>query len=205
MSRLHMIAGERFGRLVLLSKITKIKPYSYDWLCQCDCGKKTTVKQVNLRTGNTSSCGCLRIEQLRKVILIHGKTKMQIFKIWSNMIQRCTNPNSTGWKNYGGRGIKVCAMWYSFINFYRDMGDPPLGLTLERKNNNGDYNPENCIWASIKKQSLNKRNNRLITFNGITQSLIQWSEQTQIPYWTLHVRFRRNWSIEKALTQKVRQ
>ena len=205
MARLHMLPGDRFGRLVLLSKIVTRNPYSYKWYCQCDCGEHVIVVQVNLRTGNTSSCGCLRLERLHQALASHEKSGSLIYKTWNNMIQRCTNPHNSSWMNYGGRGISICHRWLSFTNFYHDMGEPPDEYTLERKNNNGNYSPENCKWASRKEQSVNKRNNRMITFNDTTQSLIQWSEQINIPYWTLHARIRRHWSIKRALTQKVRR
>jgi hypothetical protein len=118
------------------------------------------------------------------------------------MLQRCTNPKNPRWSRYGGRGICVCAEWLdSFERFQADMGERPEGHSIERVDRNGPYSKENCIWASVKAQARNRDNNRPLTFRGKTQTLAQWAEELRIPYFTIHARLRRGWSIERALSE----
>ena len=117
--------------------------------CSCDCGGSKDVTRNDLIRGHVKSCGCRRP--------VHGMTGTRVHKIWRRMMERCYNPNKQGYHNYGGRGIKVCDRWHYFSNFYEDMGDPPEGLTLDRENNDDDYKPENCRWATWKQQRLNTR------------------------------------------------
>jgi hypothetical protein len=121
------------------------------------------------------------------------------------MLQRCLNPNNPNWSNYGGRGITVCEEWQnSFETFCLDIGKRPPGNSLERIDNDGSYCKENCVWAKATRQARNKRNNRLLSFNGKTQSLAEWSEELAIPYFTLHARLRRGWSVEQTLSTEVK-
>ncbi len=125
----------------------------------------------------------------------------RVYKIWEAMKRRCQNINSTAYKDYGGRGIYVCERWQDFQGFYRDMGEPPTQKhTLERIDNNGSYTPENCRWATAQEQSLNKRNNILITMDGRTMSLSQWARYLGIKRQTLRARLNRGWSHEKTLS-----
>jgi hypothetical protein len=124
------------------------------------------------------------------------------YKIWADMHKRCENPNQKTFNYYGGRGIKVCERWNDFRNFYLDMGKCPESFTLDRLDCDGDYEPSNCRWASMKEQSRNRRSNHMITFNGKTQCLTAWAEETGITRGALKQRIKRNWSIEKALTTK---
>ena len=121
------------------------------------------------------------------------------------MKQRCYDPNATRFKNWGGRGIKVCDRWKnSFENFYEDMGEKPKGHSLDRIDNDGDYTPENCQWASTLEQGRNSRKNRLITHDGLTLSLAEWSEKTGLNRTTISERIdSRGWSVEEALTLPV--
>ncbi len=118
------------------------------------------------------------------------------------MRQRCSNRKRPEWVNYGGRGIQVCERWRDFNNFYADMGEPTSSQTLERIDVNGNYSPENCIWATQDVQARNRRNNVVVNYGGKTQTLVDWSVELGIPYWTLHARFRRGWSVERAFNTR---
>jgi hypothetical protein len=150
-----------FGRLWALNPIGKDKQDRTLWSCLCLCGKKTIVNASSLRSGNTSSCGCLQIERIREAKITHGYrikgSHSSTYVSWYGMIQRCTNSNHIQWKNYGGRGIKVCNLWRKFENFLADMGERPEGLTLDRIDNEGNYEPNNCKWSTYKQQANNRR------------------------------------------------
>ena len=157
------LTGFRFGRLTVLSKKKrKNVPFGL-WLCQCSCGKKAIVRRQSLVTGDSQSCGCLRQEKMRKRGLqvgfkpTHGLSSTRGYTIWAGMMNRCHNPNLVGYKYYGARGISVCKEWHNVEVFLRDMGQPPEGMWIERLNNDGNYCPENCKWATPKQQALNKR------------------------------------------------
>lgn len=165
--------------------------------CRCVCGRTKLVDKKNLITGKTTSCGCVR-PSYRKLFL---KYKAE-YKLWANIKSRCTNSNATGFKNYGGRGIRVCERWYySFENFLEDMGQKPFrGATIERIDNNGDYEPSNCRWANKSEQCSNKRNNRILRFNGIDATLTEWSRATGMCRETIARRLDSGWSVDDALT-----
>ena len=130
----------------------------------------------------------------------HGLSGTKAYKVWKSMRDRCLCPTHHAWPRYGGRGIAICPEWDDFMRFYADMGDPPPGLSLERRDNDGPYSAVNCKWATRKAQQNNLRTNVLWTFAGKTQTLQQWSEEFGIKYKTLWDRvFRRGWSVERAL------
>lgn len=130
----------------------------------------------------------------------HGKSNTSVYRRWKAMRRRCLNPATDDYKNYGGRGIKICERWDKFENFYADMGDPPAGMTLERRDTNGDYCPDNCYWASWTDQMNNRRNSIFLTLNGRTQTLPMWSREIHIKQSTLLRRHNKGWSDEKVLT-----
>ena len=129
---------------------------------------------------------------------VRGKTS-RAYRSWIMMIQRCTNPKTKAWIRYGGQGITVCTEWLDFTNFYRDMGDCPEGMSIDRIDNTKGYLPGNCRWATRTEQSRNQSSNRLITFKGETKHLVDWSKNYGINIATLHNRLERGWDIEKAL------
>ena len=147
--------GDRFERLVIIQAyIEKRRRCSWYHLVQCDCGTQKIVDGCDLSTGHIKSCGCLS-KEIRKT---HNMSNDPEYKVWASMIQRCSNPNSRSAKNYLERGIKVCERWHSFENFFEDMGKrPEPKYTLERVDNDGDYQPDNCMWADRSAQSINQR------------------------------------------------
>jgi len=145
MPKFEDITGQRFGRLVVTG-CNSSKRGGGTWICLCDCGRNKIVDANSLKSGHTQSCGCLR----------HGLCFTPTWWSWVGMTARCRNQNR---KAYGGRGISVCDRWLKFENFLSDMGERPLGHTIDRINNDGDYEPGNCRWATAKQQSENKRKN----------------------------------------------
>jgi len=171
------LTGVRFKRWTVVEFSHKVGFKKY-WKCLCDCGNTANVRVDTLLNGGSMSCGCLIPDMAVKTHTKHGLSKREIqpseYGIWQAMIQRCTNPNTKGYKNYGGRGVRVCDRWlgrYGFENFIEDMGyRPSKGYSIDRYPNNktGNYEPSNCRWGTSAQQSRGKRNNRNITYNGET-------------------------------------
>ncbi len=176
--------------------------------CRCDCGKITVVNKESLTRGISKSCGCLAVYSIQQRCTTHGHTvghtTSRSYRAWQNMKRRCLKTTYKDYPDYGGRGIKVCDRWLKFENFYADMSERPEGLTLDREDNDGDYTPENCKWATPKEQANNRRTNRLITFRGRVQTMAQWADELMLSQATLYNRLSRGWSIEQALTTPVR-
>lgn len=163
------ITGKRFGRLVVQA-FSEVRKGGSFWVCSCDCGNTKVVKTSDLCSGNTPSCGCIR----RKHGCSHNGSRA--YRCWVNMRERCRNKTCHAFKDYGGRGIRVCDQWNeSFESFLSDMGEPPIGLELDRINNDGDYEPSNCRWATVRQQSNNRRGNVLLTAFGETKTISEWS------------------------------
>lgn len=153
MSKLIDLVGVKFSRLTVISRGVSSTRGDARWDCRCECGNTKLVAGNHLRNKAIVSCGCYR-EDAKKT---HGRHRSATYTAWGNMVQRCSNPNNGGYKDYGGRGIAVCDRWYSFENFYSDMGDAEYSLTLERVDNDLGYCKDNCKWATPTEQALNKR------------------------------------------------
>lgn len=206
------LTGQKFGRLTVIERAGNTKHGAAKWRCVCECGKETIVIGEELRKGNTRSCGCLakkstsdRMKCSVPKNRTHGKAGTPVYKEWSQMKRRCSNPEDKSYTNYGGRGIIVCDRWRdSFEAFYEDVSKLPhfgeKGYSLNRVDNDGNYEPNNVEWATNKKQANNRRSNHLIAYNGKTQTIAQWADEYNLPYKKLWKRLNTfHWDIAIAL------
>ncbi len=185
------LTGERFGRLLVLHKNGYNKHHQLYWMCECECGTSKNVLGCVLSRGECNSCGCLHKEVIAKINYSHGMTRTPIYAIWRSMLQRCYDKNSHAYNRYGGRGINVCDEWQTFEGFYKDMGDKPKGMSLERLDNNADYSPKNVVWATNKEQSNNRRSNVKYQYGDEYLTLAQWSDKGHVSIGTLWARLKR--------------
>lgn len=209
MSRLIDMTGKRYGRYTVIKRVDKNDNKGW-WLCRCDCGKEKVVHGHLLRIGSTKSCGCYSIDNAKKNFTTHGLTQTKLYSVHRTMVARCQNPKNNSYKTYGAKGIKVCEEWLGekgFINFYNWAMQNGFkdGLSIDRIDNNKGYSPDNCRWATTEQQSLNKKTNVFLEYQGQTKTLKEWSNVFDIPYKTLHARINRNWDLEKAFNEPVRK
>ena len=200
------MSGRRYGKWTVMQRVENSKNGQAMWLCKCDCGTEKVVCGSNLRSGASRSCGCERNSYFSALYGVHYKEPKRLFSIWSNMKSRCTNPNNNSFQNYGARGIKICNEWlHDFVAFrewalqngYSD------NLTIERIDNEGNYEPTNCRWATAEEQSNNRRNNVLISHNGETHTLNEWSKIIGVKKSTIESRYSRGWSEDRILTEPL--
>lgn len=187
------ITGNRYGKLVVLNPDHKDKRGEWKWFCKCDCGNQTIVYGSHLRKGDTNSCGCIMRNTNKK----HGFSKTRLYKTWVHIKSRCNNPKNDHYKDYGGRGIKICNDWSNFEIFkewalssgYSD------ALTIERIDVNGNYEPNNCCWIPQSIQAQNTRKSKQVTMFGETHCIREWSRILNIPNETLRARINRGEEI----------
>ena len=200
-------AGTRFTRLVVIGigerKIRGTGAIDSTSVCQCDCGQTKTIQNQYLRSGDTKSCGCLNLpEVIARRRTTHNRSQTREYRIWAAMITRCTNDRQNHWHLYGGRGISVCERWLnSFESFLEDMGDAPTDRhSIDRfPDKNGNYEKNNCRWATDKEQALNRRGNIRFTFYGKEMSLQEWAAISQVRTGTIIARLRLGWPEKEAV------
>lgn len=194
------LIGEKFGRLVVAGRAENRNKLSM-WVCICDCGNEKVVQGGHLKSGHTKSCGCLGKELSVLSNTTHGMHSSKEYSSWSGMINRCRNKSHINYKIYGGKGIKVCDRWKKFENFYADMGKKPEGTSLDRIDNDGNYEPGNCRWATNRQQSRNRSDNHMVTIGSETKCFTDWADLIGISRNTIYNRIGRlGWTTEEALT-----
>jgi hypothetical protein len=191
--------GQQFDRLTVIARGENSKHGKAQWLCKCVCGNSALVIGSALKSGNTQSCGCLQ----KEIHTTHGMTKTATHNSYRAAKSRCENPKTGRYKWHGGRGIKF--LYASFEEFFEDMGVRPPGMTLERCDNDGHYEPGNCRWANLTEQANNKRSNTLITAFGRTRTMARWAREIGVSSKTLGWRLRAGWMPEDALARPIDQ
>lgn len=211
------LTGQKFSLLTVVRRLGANRWGNYQWECKCECGKTTHADGGNIVKGHTRSCGCLaRSNNLRHGACLNRVNSPE-YAIWRGIIARCTNPHVKAYKHYGGRGIKLCAGWWSFERFAADMGKRPPSLSIDRQNNDGHYScgkceecvhsgwPMNCLWATSKEQANNSRRTRIITVGTETKTLADWSRSSGIRRAIITNRLCIGWTPKRAVTQPMRK
>lgn len=210
--------GSKFGRLTIESYIDGKGPKKV--VCRCDCGVVKTILRISVVNGNTSSCGCLNLGNIKRRNKVdkktHGLSKTKLYLVWHNMHRRCYSPTAKDYKYYGGRGITVCDRWqkpaeFGFFNFKKDMeGDYSEDLEIDRIEVNGNYSPDNCKWSTRNQQVINRRvmeggfNAKFYTYSNQTLCLSEWARVSGVKLSTLSGRLRAGWDFERAITQPIK-
>lgn len=204
MGKIIDLTGKRYNKLTVISRAKSRRQPSGKlvtyWNCKCDCGNITQVRGWDLKNGHIISCGCLKKTR-------NSLSKSRIYVAWHHMIQRCYRSNCKAYKNYGGRGIKICDEWLQdFMNFYNWAINNGYkdNLSIDRIDVNGNYEPNNCRWADDFTQRRNKRNNKYFSINGDTKTLTDWAKQYKIKPNVVRERITKGWNIEKALNTPVK-
>lgn len=207
MGKIKDITGQQFGALLVIENVGKDSRGEMIWRCRCECGKETVVTGYKLRSGWTKSCGCLQEKHRREGFnKSHGMTNTKLYVIWQNMKHRCNDPKNIMYKNYGERGIRVCELWMSgfepFMKWAFQSGYSD-GMSIDRIDVDGNYEPSNCRWVTKKQQYLNRTDSHLITAFGKTQTIKEWADESGINYDTIERRINQyGWDAEKAVTAK---
>lgn len=194
------LTGQRFGILTVIEFVGNNEYRASMWRCICDCTNEIIARGEDLRSGKTQSCGCLRATNHFRT---HGDSKTKLYSKWNSMIRRCEDPNNEAYKNYGGRGIIVCPEWHDYENFRNWVNEtrPDPSLTLDRIDVNGNYEPDNCRWATVQEQQNNKRSNVMITYFDETHSLMDWCRILNLPYSLIQSRITaRGWDFWTAIS-----
>ncbi len=199
------IAGQRYGSWTALHRDGYIYGKQVAWICRCECGTVRRLGGSNLRRGETTNCGCQQRKALGDRARSHGKITHRLYRTWVSMHERCRSPKHVGYPRYGGRGITVCTEWSDFAVFLADMEATwRPGLTLDRRDNDGNYCPNNCRWATPEEQARSRCNTRYVTFGSETRPLAEWAEITGLRRSVIEQRLRNGWTPERALTEPKR-
>ena len=194
--------NEQYGFLTVINDKKYLKNSFYHYDCICRCGKKLAVRVESLLRGHTKSCGCYQKLRSKLKNTKTGESHTRTHKAWRGLFVRCYNKKSRSYKDYGGRGIFVCARWKKYENFRDDMGYCPDDMVIDRINNNGNYEPSNCRWVTKKQNAQNRRSSRIIFHNGINATVSEHSRLNNIHVGTVFGRLKRGWSVEDALSIK---
>ncbi len=193
------ITGRRFGRLVAVRRVENAPGYGQArWLFECDCGADKVLFGYTAVHGLVKSCGCWRQDHPAR--FRHGLTGSREHRSWASMRGRCINPSNHAYHLYGGRGITVCKRWDKFENFLADMGKCPVGMTLDRKDNDGDYTTKNCRWATMKQQVRNRRTTTLYFHKVMRLTLQEWAEIYKLTYQHVWLRYKNGWRGERLFS-----
>jgi hypothetical protein len=202
MGQFHDIAGQRFGRLVAVRRESIVSGKASKWIFRCDCGNQKAIVMTYVRRGESQSCGCIRREDISRRAKTmnrkHGMSRSTTWGSWTAMKGRCLRKKHHAYARYGGRGIKICERWNNFENFLADMGERPLGTTLDRINADGNYEPKNCRWADWKTQGSSRRNVRFLTYKGKTKHILDWSMELGVSHALITGRLKRGLTVEQA-------
>lgn len=209
--RIVDLTGKRFGKLTVVKLTGRSKDKKTVWLCKCDCGNYKDVRASNLTSGATKSCGCLFYESREKVaeklkgekshFYKHGLSNSRINSIYRGIKKRCYNKAEPAYKNYGGRGIKMCDSWKNdFMSFYdwAISNGYSESLSIDRIDVNGNYCPENCRWVDWRTQQNNRRNNRIVEYNGCSHTVSEWADILGVNKKTLYRRLERGWEFDRS-------
>ena len=193
-----------FGKLCVVPNTRGVaKGNRSTWLCRCECGREKVMKAQLLLAGKARSCGCMKSR--KGMNATHGMQGTPTWRSWQSMKTRCRDPSHTSYPRYGGRGISYDPKWESFEGFLEDMGMRPPGKTLDREDNDGDYNRANCRWRTPRQQSLNRSDNVWLTFGGETLCLSDMAAKHGLHRGTVHARLQRGWTLDRALTTPARR
>ena len=202
--------GQKFGKLTVIKLVEGDNAQNRKYLCQCDCGNEKITSEDNLKRGHCKSCGCLYKNNGGKQKEIKGyylDSRSKLYKVWVSMIRRCTNPKDCNYERYGKRGITVCEEWKDYsafrnwaINTGYEENHSRAECSLDRIDNNGNYEPSNCRWTNSKIQGNNTRTNTIIGYKGVSKTLSEWADFYKIPYDLFVNRYIKGWTIEEIIT-----
>lgn len=201
MNKFKDLTNLKFDKWKVSHRVENGKNGSARWHCICECGKEKEIYTSSLTSGKSKSCGCSNYKNLKITQPTHGMTGTKIYEAWTHLRSRCKNSKDKNYKNYGGRGITVCKEWNKFENFQEWSNKHGFkdGLSIDRIDNNGNYEPSNCRWTTSKVQQNNTRHNRKLTIKGETKNFLEWCRFIKIDPKTMYYRLKNNWSDERLL------
>lgn len=208
MSKAVDLTGQRFGRLTVVRLIGKNHNNKLEWLCKCDCGKEIVAVTGHLKSGHTNSCGCYAQERAKEANITHNGKGTRLYNIWCDIKKRCTNEKFWAYKDYGGRGIKICAAWEHDFECFRKWAEEngyDDSLTIDRIDVNGDYAPDNCRWVNRTVQMNNTRSNHIVTVNGESLTIAQWAERLEITRYRIDSAYKRGADLEEYIGRLIDQ